>query len=66
MSDFSAWLRLPTKKKAPDRDIEPGEILKAGFDIPKGDPRLKGGVNYGNLSRLEREKLDAYRKKGGG
>jgi hypothetical protein len=64
MPDWSAWLGTPTKKM-PNRDPEAGEILKAGFDIPKGDPRLKGGVNYGNLSQGERDQLDQYRKKNG-
>ena len=66
MGDFSAWLGLPTKTKAADRDPEPYEFREAGMDFAKGDPRLKGGVTYSNLTQSEREKLDAHRKKNGG
>lgn len=65
MADWSAWLGLPKKTQANIKNdkIEPGEILGAGFDIQRGDPRLKGGVTRSNLTDSEREKLDAYRKK---
>lgn len=69
MADFkntvSGWLNLGKKQQEQmiDEDvIQPGEILGAGFDIPKGDPRLKSGVSRSNLSNYERGLLDTYRK----
>lgn len=64
MGEFSAWLGLPQKKsKAIDDDeIEAGELMGSGTEIQKGDSRLKGGITRSNLTNVERDRLDTYRK----
>lgn len=50
------------KKRRPDDDeTDIHELSEAGVSVPRGDPRLKGGLRQSNMSEQERKKLRKYR-----
>ena len=56
--DFSAWMGIkPTKRQPDENELSPGELLEAGVNIPKGDPRLIDGLDRSKLYPHEKTKL---------
>lgn len=54
--------KLTSAKKEAGAEPDMVEMREAGISIQRGDPRLKRGINSGNMTPAEREKLRKYRQ----
>lgn len=50
------------KRSEEDQETDTNELLEAGVSIKRGDPRLKKGLNIGNMTPSERQRIMNYRK----
>lgn len=46
-----------------DETTDMDEFRDAGISVNKGDPRLKKGINYTNMTPEEKAKIRYYRQK---
>lgn len=64
---YNAWGRLKlqagNQQAQNPQPVSTEDLYNAGVHIPQGDPRIRTGLTYDNLSPEERTALEMYKRR---